>query len=68
MTNHIVYVTDPESELYEYHTESKAPNVGDYVELPLGPEKSLGRYYVVDVIFMPKSPDQILYYVHVIPA
>jgi hypothetical protein len=65
---HFVFVSSSEDKVVEFDSDDDPPNVGEYVQLPLGQNKEICRYLVTDVYYAPASSNLTVYYIEVQPA
>ena len=68
MKYRFVFASSSENKVLEFDSDDDPPNVGEYVQLPLGQNKELCRYLVTDVYYVPADSDRTVYYIGVQPA
>jgi hypothetical protein len=68
MKYHFVYASSYEHKVLEIDTDDDPPRVGDYIQLPLGKNKEMCRYRVVDVYYTAGDQEQTVYYIEVKPV
>jgi hypothetical protein len=66
--NHFVFTSSAENKVLEFDSKDEPPRVGQFIQLPFGPNKELCRYRVMDVYVETTGTDLTIYYYEVEPA